>query len=113
MPTAHLYLRANFTDNLLSNRYQKNDLNNPQSRTQVAHYCHATKREHRRATNVRGLKRFWLYLFMAGDGFISSVVGWLSDKRISISGRLLEGSPSGVGFAPTYDQYKEEIRRGV
>ena len=113
MPTAHSYSRANFTDNLLSNRYQKNDLNNPQSRTQVAHYCHATKREHRRATNVRGLERLWLYLSMAGDGIISSMVGWLSDKRISISGGLLERPSGGVGFSQKNVQHKEKVRRGV
>ena len=113
MPTAHSYSRAKFTDNLLSNRYVKNDLNNPQSRTQVAHYCYATKREHRRATNVRGLKRLWLYLSMAGDGFISSMVGWLSDKRISIPSGLLEGSSGGLGFSQKNVQHKEKIRRGV
>ena len=113
MPTAHSYSKANFTDNLLSNRYLKNDLNNPQSRTQMAHYCYATKREHRRATNVRGLERLWLYLFMAGDGFISFMVGWLSDKRISISGRLLEGSSGWLGFSQKNVQHKEKVRRGV
>lgn len=79
----------------------------------MAHYCHATKREHRRATNVRGLERLWLYLSMAVDGIISFMVGWLSDKRVSISGRLLEGSSGWVGLASPNVQYKEEIRRGV
>ena len=79
----------------------------------MAHYCHATKREHRRATNVRGLERLWLYLPMAVDGIISSMVGWISDKRISIPGGLLEGSSGWVGLASQDDQHQEEIRRGV
>lgn len=113
MAMAHSYSRANFTDNLLSNRYQINDRNNPQSRTQVRHYSYATKREHRRATNVRGLKAIWVRISLYIAGIISCMVGVLQDKRISISSRLLERPSSWLGFSSQNDQHKEEIRRGV
>lgn len=113
MAMAHSYSKANSTDNLLSNRYQINDQNNPQSRTQVRHYSYATKREHRRATNVRGLKAIWLRISLYIDGIISCMVGIVQDQRISISGRLLERPSSWLGFTQTYDKYKEEVRRGV
>jgi len=113
MAMVHSYLRANSTDNLLSNRYQINDRNNPQSRTQVRHYSYATKREHRRATNVRGLKAIWVRISIYIDGIISCMVGIVQDQRISIPGRLLERPSGGLGFAQTYDKYKEEVRRGV
>ena len=113
MAMAHSYSKANSTDNLLYNRYQINNQNNPQSRTQMRHYSYATNSEHRRATNVRGSKTVWIRISLYIDGIISCMVGVLQDQRISIPGRLLERPSSWLGFAQTYDKYKEEVRRGV
>ena len=79
----------------------------------MAHYCYATKREHRRATNVRGLKAVWLRLSIHSNGLISSMVGYVENQNILIRIWLLERPTGGVEFSSPFNQYQEKIRRGV
>ncbi len=79
----------------------------------MAHYCYATNCEHRRATNVRGLKTVWLRLLIHSNGLISSMVGYVEDQNIRIRCWVLERPTGWVELSSPFNQYQEKIRRGV